>query len=545
MFQRFLTLILAVLPFCSSAQIVQWATCADPTTPTFLKDICSDESGNSYVIGSYDQDFTFGSFTVDHVDDRDVYIAKLDPAGTPLWVKRVASTGIDEGHDITVDLAGNVYAIGTYQSAFTLDTIFTAASSADHNTFLIKLDPNGNAVWVRSSGGIADSYTIGNAVDYGGGYIYAGGSFKRTTWFGTDSISNDTSFVHSYISKYTLDGELEWIFVSDISSYTNAALHIHAEGNQVIVSGTMNRHAQFDTVPIGDTVSIDYDAYILKLTDQGQFKWVKYVNGGNVATTTVTGIESDWMGNVYFTGNASDYCAIDAVLLLGNGVFTKMIGKLDSDGNVIWLKTIGIGSDNRSYSLGLTQQGHPFICGYYEGTTTLDSFQLNAAGPYECFLAKLNTEGEVQWVETFGGTTSAYDAALSLDVNQNDQVFVLSRISESDVQVGPYNLTCAPTDGILIAKFDGTITGIDQTYQPEKELLVYPNPANDRITVKLPWEGECIINIFNAQGQLVLTRVSSQQTVELALPRFDAGLYFVSVTCEKRGRLATTLVIVD
>jgi hypothetical protein len=547
MFQRYLTLILAVLPFCSSAQIVQWATCADPASSLTEKNICSDQFGNSYLTGSYEQDFIFGSQTVIHTDDWDVYIAKLDPSGAPLWVKSLGSTGRDIANGITVDLAGNVYVTGSFQSSFTVDTIFTAASSANYDVFLIKLDTDGNAQWVKTSQGVEDSFSEGYDVDYGGGYIYVAGVFQRETWFDTDTVNVNSVNSSSFVGKFTLDGELEWTFTCEEGSESNRAQYVHAQGNQVIVSGSLNSHTQFDTVPIGDTVSIDADSYILKLTDLGQFKWVKYVNGGTIQRTTIVGIESDWMGNVYFAGSLADYCDIDGVVLTGSGSDTKMIGKLDSDGNVVWFKTIGTGSDNRSYSLALTQQGTPFICGTYFGSTSLDNFQLIAAGVSECFLAKLNADGEVQWVETFGGTTSAsgYDAAISMDVNQNNQVFVLSMVSESDVQVGPYTLTCAPTEGIMIAKFDGTVTGIDQTYQPEKELLVYPNPANDRITVKLPWEGECTINIFNAQGQLVLTRVSSQQTVELALPRFDAGLYFVSVTCEKRGRLATTLVIVD
>jgi hypothetical protein len=128
MFKKFIALLLAGLPFFSVAQIVQWAQCFDPGTTINFGSNCSDASGNSYVIGTYEQDFVIDTVNVTHFDGKDVYIAKFDPSGTAVWVTSLASSGDDYGNSITVDLTGNVYVTGSYASGFTMGTIYPCIS---------------------------------------------------------------------------------------------------------------------------------------------------------------------------------------------------------------------------------------------------------------------------------------------------------------------------------------------------------------------------------------------------------------------------------
>jgi hypothetical protein len=429
---------------------------------------------------------------------------------------------------------------------------FTPASAANASMFLAKLDAAGDAVWVKTSEGDAGSFVHGRAVDYAGGYLYLAGSFWQTAWFGSDSLSKNGLYPHTYINKYDLSGNLEWVLGCDSSAGENSASALHAQGNQVIVSGVTTGPTTFDNSTVGDTVFFPLSGYILKLNGLGQVQSSKTVLGDASQSAMVNNLMSDWMGNVYFAQNVFDFSTIDGQTVTGDGFTTGnrtiALGKLDIDGNVDWYKTLGGGDYSFDSALGLSQQGHPFISGLFQGACTFDAIQVTSNGLTEMFLAKLNFDGEAQWVESFGGKSSQTLAenVMSIDLNQSNQVFVLGELRDSDVQVGPYSLTCAPTNGRLIAQFDGTVTAINQLDELENELLVYPNPASNSVTIQLPWSARTVLTIFNAQGQLVMKKeVANQQSVDLALPALRAGLYFVTATTENQEQVATQLVIVE
>ena len=54
--------------------------------------LATDATGNIYVTG-----YTRGNLAATNLGDKDVYVAKLDPNGTQLWVQQFGSAGEDKG----------------------------------------------------------------------------------------------------------------------------------------------------------------------------------------------------------------------------------------------------------------------------------------------------------------------------------------------------------------------------------------------------------------------------------------------------------------
>lgn len=60
------------------------------------------------------------------------------------------------------------------------------------------------------------------------------------------------------------------------------------------------------------------------------------------------------------------------------------------------------------------------------------------------------------------------------------------------------------------------------------EISVYPNPANERVTIK---SGSSIqqLEIYNQIGQLEKQIITSSNLVNLNVSEFDSGIYFIKV----------------
>src|SRR5439155_5051610 len=121
--------------------------------------IAVDGSGNVYVTGYFANTADFGSYTLTSVSlgSQDIFIEKLDSAGTVQWAKRLL--GPDDasgrGFHITVDAGGNSYVTG----------VFFTIPSGNNEVFVEKIDSDGAVQWVKGMGGAAPDRGYGIAVD--------------------------------------------------------------------------------------------------------------------------------------------------------------------------------------------------------------------------------------------------------------------------------------------------------------------------------------------------------------------------------------------
>jgi len=86
---------------------------------------------------------------------------------------------------------------------------------------------------------------------------------------------------------------------------------------------------------------------------------------------------------------------------------------------------------------------------------------------------------------------------------------------------------------------DATLTGIT-AYNNYYEVKVYPNPANDKITIQ--GNGDLVFNLFDISGKKVLSKAVKQQET-LDISDFAGGMYFYQVNSDKTVVKTGKLVI--
>jgi hypothetical protein len=84
------------------------------------------------------------------------------------WAKKMGGASYDRGQSLVVDQNGNVYSTGNFSTTVDFDPgagTYNLTSAGHADTFIGKLDANGNFVWAKRIGGTEDDFGTGIAVD--------------------------------------------------------------------------------------------------------------------------------------------------------------------------------------------------------------------------------------------------------------------------------------------------------------------------------------------------------------------------------------------
>jgi hypothetical protein len=139
--------------------------------------IAVDAGNNVLVTGSGKGSVDFGAGPVPSTGKGgdNILIAKLTPAGALTWGKIIGDDSDQNGNGVAADKDGNVLVTGTFagQIQFPGGAMLTAKGAYD--IFLVKLDPAGSETWSKSFGfaGASDS-GLGVAVDQFGNVAFGG-----------------------------------------------------------------------------------------------------------------------------------------------------------------------------------------------------------------------------------------------------------------------------------------------------------------------------------------------------------------------------------
>lgn len=242
-----------------------------------------------------------------------------------------------------------------------------------------------------------------------------------------------------------------------ISSTTDALGNVYNIGN---FSGSVD----FDPGIGVNTVTAvgTNDGYITKLDANGNLVWVKTF-GGVSAACFVTAIKADLSGDILITGYYSSSVDFDpgitAFNMVANGSVDVFVLKLDNQGNLTWVKSIGsVGGFDMSLSIDVDANGNIYTTGYFNNTADFDP----GAGVYnltstaqDVFILKLTALGSFVWAKSIGGLYN--DSGSSIHIDASGNVWIGGYFADTvdfDPGGSAYNLTALVGYSAFILKLD-------------------------------------------------------------------------------------------
>lgn len=252
--------------------------------PAFPKSSKIDDFGNIYTIGTFsstvDFEYGVGVTELSSNGEDDIYIQKQDVNGNLLWVKKIGGEGYDGGLSISIDDSGDIFAFGTFREIVDFDpgTGIYNLHGEGTQVFVLKLNADGEFVWVKSLGHYSN-LEIGGTVLDDTGNIFLTGYFINTVDFdpGSGVFELTSTGSDPFILKLNPNGEFMWVKqLEDITDINVTAITKDNSGN-IYVTGYFRDVVDFD--PGSNVVNLtsvgSHDIFILKLDNNGNYIWAK------------------------------------------------------------------------------------------------------------------------------------------------------------------------------------------------------------------------------------------------------------------------------
>jgi hypothetical protein len=181
------------------------------------------------------------------------------------------------------------------------------------------------------------------------------------------------------VVKLDSSGNLQWI--REFSGRGGAIIQAADHGYVTVGSITMHGYG------LG---SGGGDIYVVKIDSAGNYEWTETIGGIENDVGNAIALTKD--GGYAITGSTNSYG-------LGNSTFDSTSNdvyllKLNSEGSLLWSKTIGGGKDDEGFSIVQTKDAG------YAITGETNSFGM---GGYDVYVIKVDSTGNLQWTKTIGG----------------------------------------------------------------------------------------------------------------------------------------------
>jgi hypothetical protein len=464
-------------------------------------------SDGGYIIAGETSSFGAGS--------HDAYLIKTDAGGDTVWTRTFGGPGSEFGNSVQQTSDGGYIVAG--------ETTSFGAGSGD--AYLMKMDADGDTVWIRTYGGTG--WDDGNSVQQtsDGGYIITG-----------DTDSFGAGGKDAYLIKTDADGDTLWTRTyGGTGEETGWSVQQTSDGGYIIAGDT-------DSFGAGS-----YDVYLIKTDASGDTVWTRTYGGTGVDLGGAVQQTSD--GGYIFAGMTDSF---------GAGSYDMYLIRMDASGDTVWTRTYGGAGVEAGGSVQQASDGGYVFTGY------TSSF---GAGSEDVYLVRTDASGDVVWTRTYGGTGE--DAGVLVQQTSNGRYIIIGytdsfgaggydvyllRVREhnwnaKDEKMGPGPPKLSPRSRKpMLTCGDGMSARltVDRSC---------PNPFSEATLIRfdLPEQGEINLSIHDVQGRLVrelVCEVRSAGSHSVAWNGRDftgaevvGGIYFVHL--QSGGKVSTGKVVVS
>jgi YVTN family beta-propeller protein len=203
--------------------------------------VAVDAANDILVTGPFDGSVNFGGAPLTSVGGSDVFVAKFGSGGNHIWSKSFGDASGQYGYYVAAD-GGLVLLTGYYAGTVNFGSGPLTSAGGD-DIFVAKFDASGNPLWSRSFGDAGNSYGYSVAPDASGN-VFLTGYFDGSVDFGGGSLVS-AGGTDVYVAKLDASGAhvLSYRF-GDAASAWGYSVAVDP-GDNTIVSGAFQGSIDF------------------------------------------------------------------------------------------------------------------------------------------------------------------------------------------------------------------------------------------------------------------------------------------------------------
>ena len=366
-----------------------------------------DSEGNTYTLGNFQESVSFGTGEVqvmlNSAGGNDTYLSKYDPNGEFVWVKQFGTPNSDIIDLLEINDQDELFVAGSFKGTIDLNPgagTDEFISGVQKDMFITKLDRNGNYQWSQKVNGDGESHPLDLKI-LDDGYIIFNLKFNGIQDIdpGSDTVLLDENNGTSVMIMFSDLGNYQWNY------QLPALLTKIASDNMgnILSCGKFSGSVDFDSSAsqsILTAVSVQEDAFVLKLSNTGDFNWVKQVSGES--NKQINDLTCDEDNNILYTGYFSGITDFDPGIALyeinsSNGA-DAFLTKLSSDGDHLFTKDIGVITPCLGEHIATDNENNIYMSGFFSSTMDFDpnegEYFMTNSGFGNHFLLKLASNGQ-------------------------------------------------------------------------------------------------------------------------------------------------------
>jgi hypothetical protein len=222
--------------------------------------IAVDGAGNAVVVGFFAGGIALGGATLASAGNDDIFFLKLDPTGKVLAGETFGSPGQDHAYAVAVDASGNAAMTGDVGGsiAFGGAPLAFQGGAGDSDVFLAKLDPMGAPLWAQLFGETGTNVAHGIAFDPHG-QVVIDGSFQSSINFGSGVLTS-AGGSDFFVAKLDAAGSCTWSFGYDdggTNGQVGEGVTIDDMGNEYVVGSFLGDMSFGGATPLVSAGSLD------------------------------------------------------------------------------------------------------------------------------------------------------------------------------------------------------------------------------------------------------------------------------------------------
>ncbi len=459
-----------ILFFSLQAYSQEWEWAEQFTGPNnvIARSVATDDNGNTYILGYFKDRFDIGD-TLRSAGDYDIFLACYDADRNLSWSDQLEGPG----EDVPVSLIcsdNHLFLAGYSNMGISYDQTVTPAG-----IFVAKFTCGGQLVWIQQGGDNIDQCTD-MAIDADGNIFLSGIMNGYHSIFGKDSL-NKNGFSDILFLKLSANGSFLHAINLKGKEYEYGR-SIATDGKNLYVAGRFSNELIFGDSTYGDTIrpADGADVFLASYDTSFNFQWANGMGGTN--NEDINDILVDDDHNIWITGWFAGTFIVQDYPVTSKGASDIFVEEFSGDGTYIYAMHFGNTGSDEGKCLALTGDNTIMLAGTFEKSINFGPGTLVSEGYGDVFLAGIKKEGVVLSVSQAGGTGNIHVEDLTI----RDGHTIITGSFLDNVRFGDQEYPEANNYDGYIASLNMT-TGIHTGRSGENTFSIYPNPADDHITL--------------------------------------------------------------
>lgn len=325
--------------------------------------IATDNVGNSYVTGFFNDSIQIGSFELVSEGAQDVFIAKISPTGTVLWANKLGGLQADIGTTIAQLSNGNIVVSGQFSGLVNFGSFGIQSINNSIDVFVIVLDSlDGSMVWSKTGGSKFDDTAVSVACD-GLGNMNLTGMFSDTIKF--DVLHPNTSNNNVYLIQFNATGTENWFRRIAGSTFVGVhALECTSSGNVYLTGDYIGTLSFFGSSPLS-IAGVEFSkSFLSKYNSSGTLVWGEKLFSDNPISTTSLAIDSTeniWVGGYFECEFSQLQQFYDDGIFIARAGKDAFLSRFNASGTLSLAKHIPAKGDVSLKALALSDLNSPSV----------------------------------------------------------------------------------------------------------------------------------------------------------------------------------------